>query len=201
MIKKKIVPNKKIVFDDEGETIYDSKTRQSELARDYENENVGGIDIDKAKLVLREEDKFDKQRFRQKVKEKHREQKRKLKESQRKRQEQEEKDDFGEDSGDEEPDLSWLPDPDKIYGKEGDKSEEEEEMNEIYGKEDDESEEEETNEHNLKRNVKFSKKRKFPTEIADSCVKKKKNKKKKIEINDLSVNETEELALMLLKNK
>jgi ATP-dependent RNA helicase DDX10/DBP4 len=123
LLKKKIVPNKKIVFDDDGEAVtVGFKDKQSELAQQYENENEGGIDIEKAKLVLKEEDKFDKQLFKDKVKAKHKEEKRKLK-VQRK-QEGDEKDEFGESSSDNEPDLSWLPDPDKIYGE---KDEDEEE--------------------------------------------------------------------------
>jgi ATP-dependent RNA helicase DDX10/DBP4 len=123
LLKKKIVPNKKIVFDDDGEAVtVGFKDKQSELAQQYENENEGGIDIERAKLVLKEEDKFDKQLFKDKVKAKHKEEKRKLK-AQRK-QEEDEKDEFGESSSDNEPDLSWLPDPDKIYGE---KDEDEEE--------------------------------------------------------------------------
>lgn len=116
ILKKKIQPNKKIVFDDEGETVLQvTKDKRSEIAQEYENEEEGGINIEKAKLVLKEEDKFDKQLFKEKVKAKHKEEKRKAKEKKRKANEEEDKDDFGTDS-EEEPDLSWLPDPDKIYG-------------------------------------------------------------------------------------
>lgn len=115
ILKMKIVPNKKIVFDDDGQVVNQvSREKQSELAQKYENEGEGGLDIEKAKEILREEDKFDKKVFKERVKAKHKEEKRKLKE--KKRKEQEEHDDFGE-APDDEPDLSWLPDPDKIYGK------------------------------------------------------------------------------------
>lgn len=174
MIKKKIVPNKKIIFNEEGESVYDSKSKQSELAREYENEDEGGINIDKAKLVLREEDRFDKQRFREKVKEKHREEKRKLKEKLR-----QERDDFDEESDNEEPDLSWLPDPDKVYGKD----------NDIETKE----------QVNTKPMKQKKIKRKMGTDTGLSPKKKKRNSN--AAIDDLSVNETEELALMLLKGK
>lgn len=61
--------------------------------------------------MLREEDVFDKQLFREKVKAKHREEKKKAKEE-AKRAEMEDT------SSDEASvDLSWLPDPDKVYGK------------------------------------------------------------------------------------
>nr|CAI5845377.1 unnamed protein product [Callosobruchus analis] len=121
ILKKKIVPNKKILFNEEGEAVTSAKTKKSELALEYENENEGGIDIEKAKQVLREEDKFDKQLFKEKVKAKHKEQKRKLKEQ--KKREQEEKDEFGTSDSEEEPDLSWLPDPDKVYGSQKDAEE------------------------------------------------------------------------------
>lgn len=49
-----------------------AKEKVSSLARQYESEIRGGIDIEEAKLVLREEDKYDKQRFRDKIKAKHR---------------------------------------------------------------------------------------------------------------------------------
>ncbi|XP_015600173.1 probable ATP-dependent RNA helicase DDX10 isoform X2 [Cephus cinctus] len=130
LLKKKIVPNKKITFDEDGqERIDPTKSKVSELARQYENEEDSGINIEKAKEILREEDRFDKQRFKDKIKEKHREQKRKLKETKKKVESEEESEDedagviLGNGSGDEseaesnEPDLSWLPDPDKIYGK------------------------------------------------------------------------------------
>ena len=118
LLKKKIVSNKKIVFNDEGKALAVGQDKRSELAQQYENEDAGGIDIERAKLVLREEDKFDKQLFKDKVKAKHKEEKRKLKA--KKKKEEEEKDDFGESESEEEPDLSWLPDPDKIYGKKND---------------------------------------------------------------------------------
>lgn len=90
-----------------------AKTKVSQLAREYDNNNdKGGIDIEQAKQMLREEDVYDKQLFREKVKAKHREEKRKAKEE-AKRAEME-----NASSSDEESiDLSWLPDPDKVYSK------------------------------------------------------------------------------------
>lgn len=128
LLKKKIVPNKKIIFDEEGEAVIQAtKEKRSELAQEYEKEDEGGIDIEKAKKVLREEDKFDKQLFKEKVKAKHKEEKKKLKE--KRKAEQAEKDEFGTDSEGEEPDLSWLPDPDKIYGKKESEDEDEKDQN------------------------------------------------------------------------
>lgn len=46
--------------------------KMSTLAQEYDVEDVGGIDIEKAKEIMREEDVFDKQRFREKIRAKHR---------------------------------------------------------------------------------------------------------------------------------
>ena len=116
-----------------------AKSKASELARQYENEEVSGINIEMAKQVLKEEDQFDKKRFREKIREKHKEEKRKLKAKKKAETEEEPKEDeFGMESDDSyEPDLSWLPDPDKIYGKKEDgdeKSEHEDSMEETSDK-------------------------------------------------------------------
>lgn len=117
IIKKKIVANKKTQYDEDGkEVINTAKQLQSDLAREYEEDAEGGIDLEKAKELLREEDKFDKQRFKELVKQKHREQKNKLRKKRVPDDEDDEDDDeFGSESG-EEPDISWLPDYDKING-------------------------------------------------------------------------------------
>lgn len=104
------------------ELIDSTKIKMSELARQYENEVVSGINIEMAKQVLREEDQFDKQRYREKNKEKRKEKKRKLKINKKTETNDEESEDAGDDydtesEASEGPDLSWLPDPDKIYGK------------------------------------------------------------------------------------
>lgn len=116
----------------------------SELARQYENEIDSGINIEMAKQVLREEDQFDKQRFREKIKERHREEKRKLKVAKKAETNDEEDEKAGdnyssESEASEDPDLSWLPDPDKIYGKQQNEDEEISSANE--SEEDEESEE------------------------------------------------------------
>jgi len=93
-----------------------SKTKISHLAREYENnDDKGGIDIEQAKQILREEDVFDKQLFREKVKATHKKKKRMAKEE-AKRAEMEDASSSDEASVD----LSWLPDPDKVYGKQED---------------------------------------------------------------------------------
>jgi len=126
LMKKKIQANTKVTFDEAGETI-DEATKQkvSEAGKKYEedadNRLGGGIDISKAKEVLKAEDKFDKATERARIREKHKEEKRKKKEENRRlpkgaKPDGEESDEEESDDGSE-PDLSWLPDPDKIYGK------------------------------------------------------------------------------------
>lgn len=115
------------------ELVDSTKTKMSALARQYENEVDSGINIEIAKQILREEDQFDKKRFREKIREKHREEKRKLKAKKKKDEEEKEassneevdagNDDVSDESG-EGPDISWLPDPDKIYGKQRNTDEE-----------------------------------------------------------------------------
>ncbi|KAK4881723.1 hypothetical protein RN001_005042 [Aquatica leii] len=181
ILRKNIAPNKKIIFDDTGEAIVKgSKEKRSELAQAYENENEGGINIEQAKMVLREEDKFDKQLFKEKIKLKHKEQKQKLKEKKRKEKEEEAMDEFGTDSEDDEPDLSWLPDPDQVYGKKTDSELEELQTGTTQGR---------RHEQKIKR--------KKSVQDTDSNTKK---KQKLISNTDLlSLNEAEELAMMLLQ--
>lgn len=195
ILKKKIVPNKKTTFDDEGQEIMNpTKSKMSEIAREYENEERSGIDIEKAREILREEDRFDKQRFKAKVKAKHREEKQKLKASKKKIEEEEEEEAEEEEGNDSEeqgdsdgssdenePDLSWLPDPDKIYGKRDDND----------SNEDSESAEE----------IHRPPKRKL-AEIEDTKNKKSDKRSKLLDKNvGLSLLEDEELALQLLKNR
>ena len=136
LLKKKI-GNTKIVFDDDGEAVLDSaKQKQSKDGQDYDEDDGdrvgGGIDIALAKEVLKAEDKFDKATERARIKEKHKKERRKEKE-QNPRQKAEQKDSDDEEGDDdddyEEPDLSWLPDPDKLHGKENDNNDESEEDN------------------------------------------------------------------------
>ncbi|XP_023348850.1 probable ATP-dependent RNA helicase DDX10 [Eurytemora carolleeae] len=139
MLKKNIIPNSKVLFDDEGDVKTDSaKMKVSEEGRLYEAETLdregGGIDIERAKEVLKAEDKFDKQAERARHKEMRKEKKRKEKEARKRKREEEDEEEEGESDSGESVDLSWLPDPDKIYGKEGgeesEKEEEEEEESE-----------------------------------------------------------------------
>lgn len=116
LIKKKIIPNTKVEFDEEGNELERTNTLKSELAKEYEKSAESGIDILKARELIKEEDKFDKERFKKMVKAKHREKKLKAK-KQGDDDNDGEKDDFGSDEESDGPDLSWLPDPDKVFNK------------------------------------------------------------------------------------
>ncbi|XP_017888498.1 probable ATP-dependent RNA helicase DDX10 [Ceratina calcarata] len=196
ILRKKIVPNKKITFNEEGEELLNpAKVKVSKLAKEYENEESSGINIEIAKQVLREEDKFDKQRFKEKVKEKHREEKRKLKAIDKKKAIDEDDQDEIEDTADEYnsdsessgPDLSWLPDPDKIYG-ERQENDETSNASDI-SKSADESEEVGEIHRPPKRKL-----------ITQKEYKKKKKQKTFSVIDDTNLKADEELALQLLQH-
>jgi ATP-dependent RNA helicase DDX10/DBP4 len=128
LLKKNIKVNKKVVFDEEGEAVADlRREKQSDLAKTYEDEDASGIDIEKAKAILKMEDSMDKKLHRERIKARHKEERRKAKlarkgitEGGENEEEEDEpqavlaKDDeeSDENSG---PDLSWLPDPDRVY--------------------------------------------------------------------------------------
>jgi len=124
IVKKNIIANTKMTFDETGEAIDDAtKQKVSDLGKEYEveidNRLGGGIDIKKAKEILVAEDKFDKVTERARIREKHKEDKRKKKEENRRlaKKATEDSDESGSEDEGSEPDLSWLPDPDKVYGK------------------------------------------------------------------------------------
>lgn len=117
ILKKKIIPNTKVVFDEEGAVV---KDKAKMMQTDYDDDDVSGINIEKAKEVLRKEDVHDKEKFKEKLKAQRRKTKMKLK-----NQKQQQQDDFGDLSEEEsDVDLSWLPDPDKIYGPQNDDDDE-----------------------------------------------------------------------------
>ncbi|KAJ2950849.1 hypothetical protein O0L34_g5207 [Tuta absoluta] len=197
ILKKKLKVNTKVKFTEEGEAIDDEKKDvKSELAKQFINEDVGGIDIEKAKQVLEEEDKFDKIRFREKVKAKHKEQKRKLKN--KKKEEEEEKDDFGSQSESDGPDLSWLPDPDKIYGNKDGSDDDAQSDNDVrMASDDDQSGSEEEEKYHRPSKRKLVESRGVPQEsVAPRKVKKIQDISAK-----LSVQEAEALAMQLLQGK
>jgi len=77
-----------VKFDEEGAAVQDAATTKvSEEGKRYEaeDEDISGINIDKAKLILRAEDKFDKIFEREKIKNRKREEKRKLKEAKKRK--------------------------------------------------------------------------------------------------------------------
>lgn len=63
LIKKKILPNKKTEFDEEGNEVESANALKSEMAKEYEQTAEDGIDIEMAQQLIREEDKFDKERY------------------------------------------------------------------------------------------------------------------------------------------
>ncbi|XP_064297307.1 probable ATP-dependent RNA helicase DDX10 [Phalacrocorax carbo] len=120
ILKKKFKVNTKIVFTEDGELVQQwPPVQKSSLANADEEDDASGINLDKAKEILREEDKFDKEEYRKKVKEKHREKRLKEKAARREArnkstQAEEETVAFLAHSGSEEEfDPSTLPDPDK----------------------------------------------------------------------------------------
>ncbi|XP_075569349.1 putative ATP-dependent RNA helicase DDX10 [Pelecanus crispus] len=120
ILKKKFKVNTKIVFTEDGELVQQwPPVQKSSFAKADEEDDASGINLDKAKEILREEDKFDKEEYRKKVKEKHREKRLKEKAARREArnkntQVEEETVAFLAHSGSEEEfDPSTLPDPDK----------------------------------------------------------------------------------------
>ncbi|KAM9602592.1 putative ATP-dependent RNA helicase DDX10 isoform 1-T2 [Morphnus guianensis] len=120
ILKKKFKVNTKIVFTEDGELVQQwPPVQKSSLTKADEEDDASGINLDKAKEILREEDKFDKEEYRKKVKEKHREKRLKEKAARREArnknaQVEEETVAFLANSGSEEEfDPSTLPDPDK----------------------------------------------------------------------------------------
>lgn len=78
MLKKNIIPNKKTVFDDEGDIVEECPTEmKSEVVQELRKtmeEKIsvgGGIDIEITKQIMAEEDKFDKKLFNKKIKAAH----------------------------------------------------------------------------------------------------------------------------------
>ncbi|XP_072263686.1 probable ATP-dependent RNA helicase DDX10 [Pyxicephalus adspersus] len=121
VLKKKFKVNTKIVFTDDGEVSQQWPQIQKAMVEDVEDEDDvdNGINLEKARQRLTEEDKFDKEAYRQKIKEKHREKRLKEKAARREasmRDKGEKEDEavaYLDHDSDNEVDLSALPDPDK----------------------------------------------------------------------------------------
>ncbi|NXP35948.1 DDX10 helicase, partial [Leiothrix lutea] len=134
ILKKKFKVNTKVVFTEDGELVQQwPPVQKSSLAQADEEDDASGINLDKAKEILREEDKFDKEEYRKKVKEKHREKRLKEKAARREArnknaQAEEETVAFLAHSGSEDEfDPSTLPDPDKFKDSDAEQDSESEE--------------------------------------------------------------------------
>lgn len=200
LAKKKIVPNKKIQFDDDGNIVTNTaKELQSELAKEYLEEDEGGINIEKAKQLLQEEDKFDKKRFKELVKQKHKEIKKKKKQKKEEKKESDEEEGDAFESGSE-PDLSWLPDYDKINAKSGDKSDDSDSDNDNSGSDNDSQSDDESDEgpiHKLPTKL-YEKKRPKDDDSDEEVEMPQKKKSKKNIASKLNLNDAERLAMSLL---
>lgn len=128
LMKKRIKPNTKLVFNDEGTVIEDfPKHQTSEKIKELDERNVSGIDIPLAQEIMKDEDVVDKKVYKKLISDKHKEKKRKEKE---KRMRDKFKDKrtalLGPDEDNQEEDdednhlnqlIDGLPDPDKYYGR------------------------------------------------------------------------------------
>ena len=74
ILKKGFKPNKVIKFNEEGDMVQEEyPTRQiSEKAKELQEKDLSGIDIELAKEIMKEEDKIDKKLYSKLIKEKHR---------------------------------------------------------------------------------------------------------------------------------
>jgi len=195
MLKKQIVPNTKVTFDEDGDAQGDShKSKVSEEGRKYEaEEGDHGINIERAKAVMKAEDKFDKETERRRHKELRQEKKRKEKEARKRKREEadnDEEEEGGESDSGESVDLSWLPDPDQVYAE---KNSDKESMDDEAGSSDSEEG--------------------MDTEVRDTAtkvtvIKKRIPKRQKVEEEEeekpeldtgLSLEDDEDLALQLLR--
>ncbi|XP_012714505.1 probable ATP-dependent RNA helicase DDX10 [Fundulus heteroclitus] len=131
LLKRNFQINTKVAFTEEGEAVQLWPPAQQTVAGggEDEEEDVLGIDMEKARERLRREDQeFDKPQYRRKVQAKHREKRLKAKEAkreasrQRRRSEEEEVVAYLASPSEGDFDYSALPDPDQLYS-----SEEEEE--------------------------------------------------------------------------
>ncbi|XP_034864766.1 probable ATP-dependent RNA helicase DDX10 isoform X2 [Mirounga leonina] len=131
VMKRNFKVNKKITFTDEGELVQQWPQMQKSVLKDTDEEDgAGGINLDRAKERLQEEDRFDKEEYRKKIKAKHREKRLKEREARREaskkqakvRDEDEAFLDWSDDD-DDGFDPSTLPDPDKYRSSEESDSE------------------------------------------------------------------------------
>ncbi|XP_060887417.1 probable ATP-dependent RNA helicase DDX10 [Labrus mixtus] len=127
-LKRNFQVNTKVTFNEEGDAVqlWPPAQRQVAVAEEDEEEEVSGINVDKAKERLRREDQqFDKQEYSRKVKAKHREQRLKAKAARREankkkgsKSDEDEEDEvlaYLANHSEDEFDPSTLPDPDKPH--------------------------------------------------------------------------------------
>ncbi|KAF6102949.1 DEAD-box helicase 10 [Phyllostomus discolor] len=196
VMKRNFKVNKKITFTDEGELVQQwPQMQKSVLKITEEEDDTGGINLDKAKERLQEEDKFDKEEYRKKIKAKHREKRLKEREARREaskkhakaKDEEEAFLDWSNDDDDDGFDPSTLPDPDKH------RSSEESDSEDVENKISDTKKKQGMRKRNN-------------SELEDTGLTSRNKKKAKWEIIEpldtgLSLAEDEELVLHLLKSQ
>ncbi|EDV92249.1 probable ATP-dependent RNA helicase DDX10 [Drosophila grimshawi] len=127
-LKKNLQINNKLKFDEDGQTLTDERNQMKALTgkTKKQKDDDGGINLMLSKALLNEEDQYDKQRFRELVKKRHKLQRMMLrKKAEEQSDEEQEEEDHNEDQqpddmdsdSEQSVDLSWLPDPDKLYKK------------------------------------------------------------------------------------
>nr|XP_046247600.1 probable ATP-dependent RNA helicase DDX10 [Scatophagus argus] len=149
LLKRNFQFNTKVTFSEEGEAVqlWPPVQRTMTVEKEEEEEEVSGINMEKAKERLKREDQeFDKQEYSRKVKAKHREKRLKAKAARReagkqrgRKSDEEEEDEvmaYLANNSEDEFDPSTLPDPDKLC------SEEREEEDDDVDEEDDDGDDE-----------------------------------------------------------
>lgn len=123
-LKKNLQVNSKLKFDEDGQSVGDERNQMRALKKELaQKDDDGGINLMLSKALLNEEDQYDKQRFRELVKKRHRQQREKLRKKVGQQQSEDEGEEQDEELGEADSeseasvDLSWLPDPDKVYKK------------------------------------------------------------------------------------
>ncbi|XP_030582437.1 probable ATP-dependent RNA helicase DDX10 [Archocentrus centrarchus] len=137
ILKRKFQVNTKVTFSEEGEAVQLWPPVQQGVTAEEEGEDgeVAGIDVEKAKERLKQEDQFDKQEYSLKVKAKHREKRLKARAARREASKRDKNKSDEEDevmaylanSSEDEFDPSTLPDPDKVHSSSSSSSEDEDE--------------------------------------------------------------------------
>lgn len=134
VLKRNFQVNTKVTFNETGEAVQLWPPVQRAVTAEEEEEEVSGINVEKARERLKREDQeFDKQEYSRKVKAKHREKRLKAKAARREaskkhgqKSDEEEEDEvvaYLANHSEDEFDPSTLPDPDKLCSKEEDEDE------------------------------------------------------------------------------